>query len=333
MTYTDVLKELKEGIYHPIYLLHGAEPYFIDIVSDYIEAHALDEGGKAFNQIVVYGKDIDVKAVLDEARQYPMMADRRVVIVKEAQDLPKIQDLLSYAEQPSPQTVLVLAHKYKKIKKNTKLAKAIAKSGVIIDADAIRDYKMADWIVQYVKDQHLSIAKDTANLLAEYLGTDLSKVTNEISKLILNLGDEKTITAGHVQEQVGISKEYNVFELHKALSHRDVLKIHRIINFFAGDQKNNHITMIISSLYGYYVKVFKAAAYQSQNDAALAKLIGLGSPYFVKEYRSAIRHYPMSKLPTIFEALATADKHSKGVDSRSTNAKKIMQELIFTILG
>lgn len=333
MKHQDVLAELKQGIYHPIYLLQGGEPFFIDIISDYIEAHALDEGGKAFNQIVVYGRDVDIKTILDEARQYPMMSDRRVVIVKEAQDLSKIQDLTAYAQQPSPQTVLVLAHKYKKIKKNTKLAKAIIKAGVLLDADPIRDYKMADWIVQYVKSKGCTISKDTANVLAEYLGTDLSKITNEIGKLILNLDGKKTITTDQVQEQVGISKEYNVFELQKALSQRDITKVHRIINFFAEDQKNNHITMVLSSLYGYFLKVYKAAAYSGQSDGVLMKAIGIGSPYFVKEYRMAARNYPLERMPQIFAALAEADKHSKGVDSRSTNAKKIMQELIFTIMG
>lgn len=333
MTHTQIIQELHQGIYQPIYLLHGEEAYFIDIVSDYIEAHALDQAGKAFNQMIMYGKEAEVKDILDEARQYPMMADRRVVIIKEAQDLRKIQDLTSYALQPSPSTVLVIAHKYKKVKKTTKLAKAINKSGVILDADKVRDYKMAAWIQSYVTAQQCSIDKVTAELIAEYLGTDLSKVTNEIGKLLLNLGEIRTITKTDVEEQIGISKDYNVFELQKAISQKDVLKIHRIIDFFAGDQKNNHITMVLSSLYGYFTKVHTAAVYSSSSEQVLMQALGMNSPYFVKEYRLAAKNYPAAKMPSIFAALSTADKHSKGVESRSADARKIMQELFFTVLA
>lgn len=331
MTFDQILSDLKKGDFKPVYLLQGEEAYFIDIISDYIEAHALDEAGKAFNQMVLYGKDIDVKDILDEVRQYPMMAERRVVIVKEAQDLKKINDLEAYANQPSPTSVLVLAHKYKKIRKNTKLAKAVVKSGVFFSSDKIPEYKMGAWIQNFIRDKGYSLDTNTADLIAEYLGNDLSKVSNEVGKLLLNLGDEKKISADHVQEHIGISKEYNIFEFQKALSQKDMLKIHRIINFFAGDQKNNHISMILGSLYNYFTKVYTAGKYATSPDGVLMKHLGVGSPYFVKEYKMAARQFPPQKMPLIFEALKTADKHSKGVESRSADAQKILQELVFKI--
>lgn len=332
MTFDAILAELQSGNYKPVYLLHGEEPFYIDLISDYIEEHALDEGGKAFNQMILYGKDIEVKDILDEARQYPMMAERRVVIVKEAQDLKKIQDLEAYLANPSPTSILVLAHKYKKIRKNTKIAKAIAKTGVFYSSDKIQDYKIGAWIQNHIKQKGYKIDKATADLIAEYLGNDLSKVSNELGKLFLNLKDEKTITADHVQEQIGISKEYNIFEFQKALSQKDVLKIHRIINFFAGDQKNNHISMILGSLYNYFSKVYTAGMYAGSPDGVLMKHLGMGSPYFVKEYRMAAQNFPPQLMPTIFEALKEADKHSKGVEARSNNALKILQEFVFKIM-
>ena len=331
MTFDQVFGELKKGEFKPVYLLQGEEAYYIDIISDYIEAHALDEAGKAFNQMVLYGKEIEVKDILDEVRQYPMMAERRVVIVKEAQDLKKINDLEHYVQNPSPTSILVLAHKYKKIRKNTKLAKAAIKSGIFFASDKIPDYKMGAWIQNFIQQKGYTLDSTTANLIAEYLGNDLSKVANEVGKLLLNLGDEKSITADHVQEHIGISKEYNIFEFQKALSQKDMLKIHRIINFFAGDQKNNHISMILGSLYNYFSKVYTAGKYASSPDGVLMKHLGVGSPYFVKEYKMAARQFPPDKMPHIFEALKTADKHSKGVEARSSNALKILQELVFAI--
>lgn len=334
MTFDKLLEELKGGKYRPVYLLHGEEPYYIDIISDYIEEHALDEGGKAFNQMIMYGKDVpDIKSILDEVRQYPMMADKRVVIIKEAQDLSKIGDLENYLAQPSPTSILVLAHKYKKIRKNTKIAKAVEKTGVFFTSDKIPDYKMGAWIQTYIDSKGFKIDKSTAELIAEYLGNDLSKVTNEVGKMMLNLKDVTTINADHVQEHIGISKEYNIFEFQKALSHKETAKIFRILDFFAGDQKNNHITMILGSLYNYFVKVHTAGVYGKAPDNVLMKHLGMGSPYFVKEYRLAASHYPPQRMPEIFEALKKADKHSKGVDARNMDAQSILRDLVFTLLN
>lgn len=332
MTFDKIMGELRAGTYRPVYLLQGEEPYYIDKITQYIEHNALDEGGRAFNQMVLYGKDVDVKDILDEARQFPMMSDRRVVILKEAQDLKKINDLEAYCANPSPTTVLVLAHKYKKIRKNTKLAKAAAKAGVLFSSDKVPDYKMGAWIRDLLSAKGYKIDGSTADLVAEYLGNDLSRVNNEMDKLLLNMGSAKTITQDHVQENIGISKEYNIFEFQKALSTKNVEKIHRIINFFAGDQKNNHITMVVGSLYNYFYKVYAAGVYASAPDPVLMKHLGVGSPYFIKEYKQAARNYPPQHMPAIFRALRQADMHSKGIGARNPSAHDVLRDLIAQIV-
>ncbi len=330
MKYEKIMQDLKAGTYHPVYLLHGEESFFIDSVTSYIEKNALSEGERSFNQEVLYGKDTDFKTVVDNARQYPMMAERRVVIVKEAQAMRSLKNLISYIEKPSPHTVLVLAHKNKPLDKRTKFGKAVSKSAVILDSKKLYDNQVPAWISTYVKAQKLNIDPEASQMLTEYLGQDLSKIVNEIDKIKINLKAGEKITAKLVQAGVGISRDYNVFELNKALSIWDYSKIMRIIYYFEENPKANPLVMVISNLFGYFTKVAIAQQNIKSNDAELAKKTGV-NPFFVKDYRVAARTFRPAQIKQAFISLHTADRHSKGMGMKSATPLGIMQQLIFEI--
>ena len=330
MKYEKIMQDLKAGTYHPVYLLHGAESFFIDSVSSYIEKNALTDAEKSFNQIVLYGKDVDFKAVVDNARQYPMMSNRRVVILKEAQAMRTLKNLQSYIEKPSPQTVLVIAHKNKPLDKRTKFGKSVSKSAVILDSKNLYDNQVPAWISNYLKSQKLTIDPDAAQMLTEYLGQDLSKIVNEIDKMKINLKAGEKITAKIVQEGVGISRDYNVFELNKALSIWDYPKIMRIIYYFEENPKANPLVMVISNLFGYFTKVAITQQNIKANDADLARKTGV-NPFFVKDYRVAARTFRPAQIKQAFVSLHTADRHSKGMGMKAATPLGIMQQLVFEI--
>ena len=330
MKYEKIMQDLKAGIYHPVYLLHGAESFFIDSVTSFIEKNALSEAERSFNQEILYGKDADFKTVVDNARQFPMMAERRVVIVKEAQAMRSLKNLISYIEKPSPQTVLVLAHKNKPLDKRTKFGKAVSKSAVILDSKKLYDNQVPGWIAAYASAQKLSIEPQATQMLTEYLGQDLSKIVNEIDKIKINLKEGEVITSKLVQEGVGISRDYNVFELNKALSVWDYPKIMRIIYYFEENAKANPMVMVISNLFGYFTKVAITQQNQKASDSELAKKTGV-NPFFVKDYRVAARTFRPAQIKQAFKSLHTADRHSKGMGMKSATPLGIMQQLIFEI--
>jgi len=331
LTFEAIISDLKNKKYSPIYLLHGDEPYFIDQISHLIEKSVLSEAEQSFNQAVLYGKDTDFKTVVDEARQFPMMATQRVVIIKEAQDMRSLKNLATYAENPSTQSIVVINHKYKKFDSRTKLAKAIKANGVLFQSKKLYDNKVPGWITSYLKGKGISISGDAAMMAAEFLGTDLSKVANEMDKIAVNLADAKEITAELIKELVGISKDYNVFELQKAIGSKDTEKAFRIINYFSANEKANPLVMVLSNLYGYFVKVYTAAYYGKKNDNELKTLLGLPTPYFVKDYRLAAQNYKGYKLINIFEALKQADLKSKGVGARNMSADQILKDFLITV--
>jgi len=332
MTYQSILTDLKKGKFHPIYFLHGEEAYYIDAISKYIEEHALTDAEKAFNQVVLYGKDVDFKNVVDNARQFPMMAQRRVVIVKEAKDMKGLDKMESYFEQPSDQTVLVLAHKHKKLDGRSKLAKVLKKNALVFESNPIRDYKIAEWISGYVTQQGFKIDGKSCMLLGEYLGTDLSKITNEIAKLTVNLEKGNTIDADLIHRKIEISKDFNVFELQNALGRKDVAKSFLITEYFAKNMKKHPIVMLNGSLYNYFLKVMLTNSNINKSDQEIAKRIRLPNTFFVKEYRKAAANYSISALTKIFSYIKEADARSKGIGNRSTPPEAILKELVFKIL-
>ena len=253
----NIVSEIKKGNIKPIYFLMGEEPYYIDKISDFIEENILDEAEKGFNQQVMYGRDSSIEDIVSFAKRYPMMAERQVLIVKEAQDLSRsIEKLVSYAENPQPTTVLVLNYKYKKLDKRKKLHKAIAKSGLIYESKKLYENQVSDWIRRVLSGKKYQIELKAAQMLVEFLGTDLSKISNELDKLMLILPKETIIDDKHIEDNIGISKDFNNFELRKAVGEKNIVKSNRIINYFAENPKNNPLVMTISLLNSFFYTTF-----------------------------------------------------------------------------
>jgi DNA polymerase-3 subunit delta len=339
MTADDILKDLKNRKYKPLYLLHGDEPYFIDQVSNFAEHQLLPEAEKGFNQTVLYGKDTDIMTVLNAAKRYPMMADYQVVLVKEAQDMKwgrddddkkSINPLLNYLENPLPSTILVFCYKYGKFDKRKKTYKAIEKNGVIFESAPLYDSKIPGWIETFVTGKGYQINPQASAMLAEYLGNDLSKIANEMEKLMLNVPAGQLITMQHVQDNIGISKEYNVFELQSALSRKDPFKVNQIINYFEANPKANPIVLVLGNLNNFFSKVLLYHYAKDRSPQSLARELGV-SPYFIKDYELAARNYNYAKSMQVISLLREYDLKSKGVDSNASNGE-LMKELMFKIL-
>lgn len=338
MTAEEIIKALKARKFKPVYLLQGEEPYYIDQIVDYMEANILADGEKGFNQTVLYGKDTDMSAILSAAKRYPMMAEYQLIIVKEAQDLKWAKDtegkaadfVNAYFEKPLPSTILVFAYKYGGLDKRKKIYKAITSNGVVFQSDLVRDYKIVAWIEDFIKSKGFKVDPLAAALMGEYLGTDLSKIANEITKLCLNIDPSQVIKTDHVQRNIGISKEYNVFELQKALATRNVVKCNQIANYFASNPKANPMVVVMANLNAYFTKILKYHYLPNKNDAA--KELGV-SPYFVKDYETAARTFSLAKTFDIISLLRAYDLKSKGLDSTgNTTDGELIREMVFKIL-
>lgn len=334
MTYQEVLKELKQKKFRPIYFLHGPEAYFIDVISNYIEHEVLNETEKAFNLTILYGKEANHLAVVDNARRYPVMAERQVVIVKEAQEMKSLPDLMSYVEKPLDSTILVICHKHKNYNLNSKFGKLLKERALVFEAKELYENQVPDWIVAYLKDKELKIKPNAANLIAEYLGTELSKIANELDKLALNLPTGTEVNDKQVEENIGISKEYNVFELQKALGTRDVLKANRIVQYFASNPRKNPLVVVIGSLYNFFSKVYMLHFVRNLSEKEMLEALQLRSAYFLKDYRSALPHFPLQKTAQVIGLLKEYDLKSKGVDYNSTGKEEgeLLKELVWRIL-
>jgi DNA polymerase-3 subunit delta len=327
----NIVSEIKKGNIKPIYFLMGEEPYYIDKISDFIEENILDEAEKGFNQQVMYGRESSIEDIVSSAKRYPMMAERQVLIVKEAQDLSRsIEKLVSYAENPQPTTVLVLNYKYKKLDKRKKLHKAIAKSGLIYESKKLYENQVSDWIRRVLSGKKYQIELKAAQMLVEFLGTDLSKISNELDKLMLILPKETIIDDKHIEDNIGISKDFNNFELRKAVGEKNIVKSNRIINYFAENPKNNPLVMTISLLNSFFTQLLLFHGLQDKSKSSVAKTLGV-NPYFVDEYFLAARNYPMRKVAQVIAFLREADIKSKGVGAHQSH-KDILKELLFKIL-
>ncbi|MBK7342466.1 MAG: DNA polymerase III subunit delta [Saprospiraceae bacterium] len=329
--YLDILQTLKKGEYAPLYLFHGEESYFIDELARYIEHHALSEADQAFNQMVVYGRDVDATALRDMASRVPMMAPRQVIIVREAQDMKTLPDLEGYVQRPVPTTVLVLCHKNKKIDGRSKMAKALLQQGVVFESKPLYENQVPAWITEWCRHQGYPITPEAVAVLTEYLGNQLGTLINEINKIILNLELEK-IEPGHIQDAIGISREYNVFELQKALGLRQVAQVYRILHFMAQDQKSNPAVAVISSLAGYFLKLYQINKMRGASDKELMSATGVMVPMFFQEYKQAAIRYKTPQLERIFGLMHEFDLRSKGVQNRSQDSAALLQELIHEIL-
>jgi len=332
MTFEQIMDTLKARNFRPVYFLHGKESYFIDQISDYIERNVLTEAERSFNQTILYGKDTDYQTLRDIISRYPMMAERQVVILKEAQEMKTLSNLATYLEKPVPSTILVICYKHKKFDGRTKFGKLVKKQTAMLETKPIYDNQMPDWIISYLKRKKLEISANAAQLTAEYLGTNLSKVANELDKLAINLSSGTKISVQHIQENIGISKDYNVFELQKALGLRQILKANRIVNYFISNPKQHPLVMVISSLYNYFNKLYLLHHLRGASDQEIQRTCGIGSSYFIKEYKAAARQYPLPKVKQVINVLSEYDLRSKGVKNYSTDNGALLKEMVFKIL-
>lgn len=329
--YKQIISDIRKRIYHPVYLLCGEEPYYIDLISDIIENEVLDEAGKEFNQSVLYGRDVDARTIVDYAKRYPMMASHQVVIVKEAQDVKTLDDIAKYVEKPLESTILVLCYKYKKYDKRKSLAKIVEKKGVYFESAKIYEDKIPAWINAQIEASGYSISQKACIMITEFLGNDLSKIANELSKLYISLSKGSQITEKLVETNIGISKDFNVFELQVALAKRDVLKSNRIVAHFVSNPKENPLTKVVVLLYAFFSKVILVHAMSGKPDNEIASAAGI-SVYFLSDYRTAARNYNLDKLAMIIGLMREYDLKAKGVDSGSADGGELTKELIYKIL-
>jgi DNA polymerase III subunit delta len=342
MEYKEIIKSIQKRDLKPVYFLHGDEAYFIDAITEVVENEILNESEKSFNLTILYGKDIkDIMAIVDNAMRYPMMAERQVVIIKEMQDIDflkrgkeneALKRLQNYVEHPLSSTVLLLAHKHKKLDMRTAFGKALVKHAVVFESKSLYDNQVPDFIRSWLKDNKLNIDPAALDLMVEYLGTDLGKVINELEKLKLNITEGGTITAELVEKYIGISREYNVFELQKALASRDILKANRIAKYFGENPKDAPFVMVISSLYGYFSKIFMFHFIKNQSPADQVKALGLRSEWFLKDYNTAAKNFPRLKIEGIIGLLREFDLKAKGVGSDGVPEGQLIKELVYKIL-
>ncbi len=329
MTFEGIMPELKAAKYKPVYFLMGEEPYFIDLVTDYLTEHVLTAEEKSFNQLVLYGRDTDMKMIVSSARRYPMMASRQVIIVREAQQLKNLDGLESYLTAPMLSTVLVFAYKYKKLDKRTKLAKLIGEKSVVLESDKLREDKVPAWIIGYLKERNYSTDQKTATLLVDFLGNDLGKIGNELDKLMVVVPEGlNQITADLIEKNIGISKDYNTFELTRALATGDLVKANRIVNYFSTHPKNNPFILTIASLFYYFTKVLLYHGLSDKSRENVARELGI-NPFFAGEYMQAGNQFPLAKTRMIIWWLREYDLKAKGGSMASEG--DLLRELIFKI--
>ncbi len=332
VTYEGIISDLKNRIFKPVYFLAGEESYYIDLITEYIQEKVLPESEKAFNQIILYGDDTNIASIIDTARRFPMMSSHQVLIVKEAQSLKKLDDLIIYLEKPLLSTILVFNYKYKTLDKRTKLFKTLESHGIYFESGRIRDYLIPAWIERYLMLKGIKTDPSASAMLTEYLGTDLHKIVNELDKLIITLPDGKPfITTALIEKNIGISKDYNNFELQKAIGEKNILKANMIVHYFANNPKDNPITLSIASLFGFFSKLltFHYLTDKSKNNVAAVLKV---NPFFVKEYENSATKYNVSKTMEIISLLRIYDLKSKGFGDPGTDPGDLLKELVFRVL-
>jgi DNA polymerase-3 subunit delta len=342
MSYEKIIADLQNKKYAPVYFLHGEETYYIDKISDYIEQKVLTEDEKEFNQTVFYGKDTDISSLISAAKRFPMMSQFQVVMLKEAQEMKSLimreddkgskhDPLISYLDNPLQSTILVICYMHKKLDGRTKLSAALKKKSVFFESERIKDHKIPAWVTQYAQSKAFRIHSQAASLLAEYLGNDLTKVSNELDKIMLNVKQDTEINSTHIEKFVGISKDFNVFELQNALSAKNILKIYRIVDYFAANPKNNPIIMVIANLFSYFSKIMLYHTSPSKDQGSIASLLKI-PPFAVSEYATAAKAFPIGKTVQVISLLREYDMKSKGFENVATDDGELLKELMYKIL-
>jgi len=337
MPHRQIIRDIQAGSFKPVYLLHGEEPYFIDEIAKALESSVVEESMRDFNQTILYGRDVNIDQVLEASRRFPMMAERQLVLVREAQDWgawrrkEDMEKLEAYANSPVSSTVLVFCFKNKKADGRLKAVKAVSRAGVLFLSEKVRDYKLPEWISGYVAASGLKISAQGAQILAEYLGNDLRKVANELKKLQIVLPAGTEIGPEHIEKHIGISKDYNVFELQRALGSKDLARAQRITEFFAANPKDHPVAMIMPVLNSYFSKIYAYHGLKDRSGPGAAKALRC-APFAVKQYAEAARHYSLDKVGRIFGYLREADRKSKGQGNASISDSFLLKEAIFKIL-
>jgi DNA polymerase III subunit delta len=332
MDYSQVIADLKNKIYSPVYFLEGEEPFFMDRISDFILANVLTEDEKGFNQTILYGKDLSIDSIMTAAKRFPMMAERQVVVIREAQNIKNIEDLAPYVEKPMRSTILVFNYKYKTIDKRKKLYKALQKNGVYLESKPLYENQVPAWISKYLKEKNLGIDPRAAQMIADFVGSDLQRIVNELDKVTISLVPGTSILPEDVEKNIGISKEFNTFELQNALGNRDILKANRIINYFIDNEKMHPLTVIIGMLVTYFRKLLIYHAIENKSDRTLvAQKLGV-NPFFINDYANAARNYSLDKAVNIISILREYDLRSKGARGGTTANGDLLRELVFKIL-
>ncbi|MFA7272795.1 MAG: DNA polymerase III subunit delta [Crocinitomicaceae bacterium] len=331
LNHIQLIKQAKEKKFAQIYLLHGEEAYFIDLIADAILENALEEHERDFNLTVVYGKDADAGQIIAEAKSYPTMAERRVVIMREAQSFGKFDDLLPYFQNPNPQTVFVICHKYKTLDARGSAAKAIAKNGLVFKSEKVKDYKLAEYIMGMARNMGYTLSQKAAILLAEFLGTDLSKVQGELDKLALLVEKGSTINEVHIEENIGISKDFNVYELTNAVAIRDVPKAFQIVHYFEHQPKSGPLVMVISNMFAMFSRLMRMHFMNGSSDEEMARKLGL-HPFALKQSKPSLKIYPPRKISANIATLHEYDLKSKGLGNSSFPEGELMRELIFKLM-
>ncbi|HPA13313.1 MAG TPA: DNA polymerase III subunit delta [Bacteroidales bacterium] len=334
MSYEQIIGDINRKIFYPIYFLTGEEPHFIDKISKLIETTVLSEDEKEFNQIIVYGRDILPNQIIQMAREYPVFGNYRVIIVREAQDIKQIEKdklLLAYLEKPVPTTLLVFDYKYKKVDGRTSFVQLLKKNGVFFESKKLYDNQVPKWIEGTIRGMGYQINPQAMMLLSENLGTDLSKIENELKKLVINIDKNTEITPDIVEKNIGISKDFNIFELQKALGERNIYKANQIINFFASNSKDNSVVFVIVMLFNYFKRLLIYHTLKDKSDKNVASKFGI-NPYFVREIRIASSRYNIAKLRSIISILREYDQKAKGVETAPIEDGELMKEMIYKIL-
>lgn len=334
MSYEQIIKDLASKKYSPVYFLHGEEPYYIDKIADYITKNVLTETEQSFNQTILYGKDTDAHSIIGIARRFPMMSTHQVVIVREAQGIGKIDGLEPYLDNPLKSTILVICYKYKKLDGRTNFSKKIKKY-TEFKSEKIREYHVQNWIASYVKTIGKEIDNKAANLLVEFLGNDLGKIVGEIEKLSIVMKSKGVIniTPDLIEENIGISKDYNIFELQKAIITKDVLKANKIVKYFSANPKDHNIVPVISIIGGFFIKLllYHYLPVNQRNEFEIMSKLKIGK-FAVKDYQLAAQKYNANKAVVIISLFREYDMKSKGVEDTGTESSELLKELIFKII-
>lgn len=332
-TYEEIARNLKNKIYSPVYFLMGEEGYYIDRISDYIMDTVLTETEKEFNLTLLYGSDTDIVSIINAARRYPMMSKYQVVIVREAQNLKNLDELIHYLQKPMSSTILVMCYKHGTLDRRKKITAELEKAGVLFESKKLKDTQLPGFISSYLKRKQVEIEPKASEMMAEFVGTDLNRMAGELEKLIITLpAGQKRITAEQIERNIGISKDYNNFELRNALIKKDVFKANQIVKYFEDNPKNNPLQVTLAVLFNFFSNLMLAYYAPDKSDQGIASQLGLRSPWQAKDYMAGMRKYTGVKVMQIIGAIRTCDAKSKGIDNPSTPDGELLRELVYFIL-